>query len=94
LVYKNIRATGEKEWYSSPPRNDWVWINIVPQNLKLTKPSYKALRGQLPYWLLKLGVKSRILYLTFIEVIKLVARPMLNSISSIVRVIPPSGDNQ
>jgi hypothetical protein len=97
LVYQNILATGEMEWYSSPPRNDWVWVNIGPQNVRLTEPPYKALRGRLPYRLLRiftLAIKRRILYVAFVEVTQPVAGGMPNSISSIVRVVPLSGDNQ
>jgi hypothetical protein len=96
LVYQNIRATDEKGWYSSPPRNDWVWVNIVPQNAHLNELPYKALRGRLPYRLLrtfKLVINTQHLYLAFVEVTKPVAGGIPNSISSMVRVVPPSGDN-
>jgi hypothetical protein len=46
LGYQNIHTTGEKNWYSSPPRNDWVWVNIVSQNTYRTELPYKALRGR------------------------------------------------
>jgi hypothetical protein len=29
LTYEKIQATGEKEWYTGTPRNDWIWVKMA-----------------------------------------------------------------
>jgi hypothetical protein len=98
LRYQSVRATGEKGWYSGFPRNDWIWVKIGCPNLniKMSEPPYKALKGRLPYRLLRafnLQIDSQLLDLAFVEITKPYASGMPNSVSSMVRVVPPSGNN-
>jgi hypothetical protein len=48
-----VRCTGEKSWYGQPARHDWVWVQASKQR-EDQEPAYGALRGRLPYRLLKL----------------------------------------
>ena len=44
LTYEKIRATGEKEWYTEPPGNDWGWVKMAQQHQRIPEPAYKALQ--------------------------------------------------
>ena len=52
-VIQRIRCSGEHSWHGAPPRHDWVWVN-TSQPREGQEPPYKALRGRLPYRLLRL----------------------------------------
>ena len=52
-VIQTIRCTGEQTWHGQGPRNKWVWVEMSRLR-EGQKPVYKALRGRVPYRLLKL----------------------------------------
>jgi hypothetical protein len=96
LTYEKIRGTGEKEWYMGPPRNDCVWVKMAQQHPRFPEPAYKALQGCLPYQLLRvfqLQIPSHVLYLALVLVTKPFHGGLSNTISSMVRVVPSSGEN-
>jgi hypothetical protein len=62
----------------------------------MSEPPYKALKGRLPYRLLRafnLQIDSQLLDLAFVEITKPYASGVPNSVSSMVRVVPPSDNN-
>ena len=52
-VIQTVRCTGEQRWHGQDPRNDWVWVQ-TSRPREGQEPAYKALRGRVPYRLLKL----------------------------------------
>jgi len=52
-VIQTVRCTGEQRWHGQDPRNDWVWVQ-TSRPREGQEPAYKALRGHVPYRLLKL----------------------------------------
>jgi hypothetical protein len=69
---------------------------MVQQCQRFPEPAYNALQGCLPYQLLpvfKLHIPSYVLYLAFMLVTKPFHRGLANAISSMVRVVPSSGEN-
>ena len=50
---QTIRCTGKQTWHGQGPRNDWVWVG-TSRPREGQEPAYKALRGRVPYHLLKL----------------------------------------
>ncbi|KAF8543017.1 hypothetical protein BDD12DRAFT_802472 [Trichophaea hybrida] len=96
LSYGKIRATGEEEWYTGPPRNNWVWVKMARQRQRFHEPAHETLQGHLPYQLFrvfKLQIPSHVLYLAFVLVTKPFHGGLPNTISSMVKVVPVSGEN-
>ena len=53
-VIQTVRCTGEQRWHGQlDPRNDWVWVQ-TSRPREGQELAYKALRGRVPYRLLKL----------------------------------------
>jgi hypothetical protein len=52
-VIQTVRCTGDQSWHGQGPRNDWVWVQ-TSRPREGREPAYKALRGCIPYRLLKL----------------------------------------
>jgi len=52
-VIQTVRYTGEQTWHGQGPWNDWVWV-VTSRPREGQEPAYKALRGRVPYRLLKL----------------------------------------
>ena len=69
---------------------------MAQQCQRFPEPAYKALQGHLPYQLLrvfKLQIPSHVLYLAFVLMTKPFHEGLPNAISSMVRVVPSSGEN-
>jgi len=52
-VIQTVRYTGEQTWHGQGLRNHWVWVETSRPRVR-QQPAYEALRGHVPYCLLKL----------------------------------------
>jgi hypothetical protein len=97
-VVQRIRCTGDRGWYSGPPRRDWVWVRRGKTPLAACSPlPYKALQGRLPYRLLRLfklqvpcDQQTRTFWLAFVEVTRPANSGLPEATSQLVRVTKPA----
>ena len=96
-VIQHIRCTGEVGWHEQPARLDWVWVKPSPNLRDGQQPaSYKALKGRVPYRLLKLFKISAAgipFWCAFVQTTTPSAGGMPESASGMVRVTKPKSSS-
>jgi Plavaka transposase len=91
-VIQTIRCTGEQTWHNRSPRHDWVWVK-TSRPREGHEPAYKALRGRVPYRLLKLfklDVFGSLYWCAFVEITTPSAGGTPEKASGMVRVTKPT----